>query len=299
MKSLIFLSTIIGVFTQAAPNSTVKPAEPKPKVIVQEIKPVSDIKKLLFPAQVQASMSSTCTADLDGHVKKILKTLGAPVKAGEIVLYLENQDPAFTYASVAVRSPVNGVLSQFNVQTMSKVAKGEKLFTVINADSLKINVEVPASEIGQLKMGQRGSFLFGGPDEIQLPVKILGVSPVIDPRSGTATAEIEFIKNDLAYKNFTPKVGIVGQVSFELSSGQIFLLPETSLSYLNGKPNVRVVDAKMKSKRREVILGEQRESNFVIKSGVVPGDKVVIRSNQSIKDNEEVEIQTPDAKEKN
>ncbi|MBC7743099.1 MAG: HlyD family efflux transporter periplasmic adaptor subunit [Bdellovibrionaceae bacterium] len=275
-----------------------KPAEPKPQVIIQEVKPVADAKKLLYPAQVQAKINSTVTADLEGHIKKVLKNIGAPVKAGEVVLYLENQDPAFTYASIPVRAPVSGVLSQLSVQPMSKVSKGEKLFSVINTEKLKVNVEVPSSEISKLAVGQLGTFFANPQDEAGTKVQVVGVSPIIDPRSGTATAEIEFLTNEPTYKTIAPRIGIVGQVSFEIISGEVMLLPENALSYVGGKPTVRVIDAQFKNQRREVVLGEQRESLFVIKSGLKNGEKVIVRANRTPKDNEVVEVKSADEKDK-
>ena len=119
---------------------------------------------------------------------------------------------------------------------------------------------------------------------------------MVDPRSGTAAAELEFVTTDKSYQSLVPPVGTVGQISFEIISGQVILIPENALSYVNGKPNVRVLSG-LKTQRREIILGEQRESFFAIKSGLTSGEKIIIRSNRAVKDNEEVEVQTPEAKE--
>lgn len=270
--------------------------EAKPKAIFQEISEIADTKKLLFPALVEAKVNSQITADFDAYVKKVLKPIGATVKASEVIMYLENKDPAFTYAAVAVRAPVSGVLSQMDVQQMSKVSKGERLFAVISPKLLKISVEVPSSQVALLKAGAEGTFKSSGLDE-QLPVKVIGVSPVVDPRSGTATAVIEFDQAKFKNKEVNlPSAGTVGQVLFETVLGKVILIPENSLSYFEGKPTVRVIDAQNKSHRRAIELGEQREDLFVIKAGLKTGDKVVVRSNRNLKDDEEVEAENSNAK---
>jgi multidrug efflux pump subunit AcrA (membrane-fusion protein) len=302
----IRLQLLFGVslaLTSICSSSAPKSEEVKPKAIVQVMSLMDDSQRLLFPAKVEAKVNSTVTADLDGHVKKVLKTLGSKVSAGEVVLYLENRDPAFTFSAVPVRSPVAGVISQMDFQLMSRISKGEKLFTVINADLLKVSVEVPASEIHRLRPGTLGTFRLNINAENPLPVRVVGLSPVIDPRTGTASAEIEFVSNIAASgstgssassKVVLPPVGTVGQVSFLISSGKVILLPENSLSYVEGKPTVKVVDAQNKAHRRAIELGVQREDQYVVKAGLQPGDRVVIRASKSIKEDEEIEIQSAD-----
>ena len=322
---LSVVTVALGVFAAtlflSAPSSSVaapSAEEKKPKAIVQEIQTVDDLKRLLYPAKVEPESNSVVTSDIDGHVRKIFKTLGARVKAGEIIMTIENRDPAFTYSAVPVRAPVDGVLSTLGCQVMSKVAKGEKLFSVMNADTLRVNAEIPAAELSALAAGTLGSFHLVG-SETKIPVRVIGLSPVVDPRTGTATAEIEFLQSEPttskgsapkaamsksiqnakvkqskdAPKFALPAVGSVGQVAFEFSSGKIIMAPESAISFRDGKPTVRVLDSENKSRRREIELGEQREALIVVKSGLNAGEKLVVRANKSIKDGEEVEIDAP------
>jgi multidrug efflux pump subunit AcrA (membrane-fusion protein) len=292
MFQVLLGSLMVFMFchTYAAPTA---PAEVvKPKAIVKTMAVMDDSQRLLFPAKVEAKVNSTVTADLDGHVKKVLKSLGSAVRAGEIVLFLENRDPAFTFSAVPVRAPVAGVISQIDFQLMSRVSKGEKLFTVINAEALKVSVEVPASEIHRLKAGALGSFRSNFSEVNSMAVRVVGLSPVVNPRTGTASADIEFLPKDAdGKKTVLPPVGTVGQVSFLISSGQVLLLPENSLSYVEGLPTVKVVDAQNKAFRRTVVLGPQRDDQYVVKTGLQAGDRVVVRANKSIKEGEEIEIQ--------
>ena len=43
--------------------------------------------------------------------------------------------------------------------------------------------------------------------------------------------------------------------------------------------------------KKPVELGEQRESLYVVKSGLDPGEKVVLRSSRSVKDGDAIEIE--------
>lgn len=270
----------------------------KPKVIAARIQWTEDFQKLIYPGRVSAKINSTITADLDGHVVKVIRNLGAQVGAGEVVLYIENTDPAFTYSAVPVRAPVSGVLSQVNFQMMSKVNKGDKLFTVINPNSLNVEMEVPAAEIALLKVGMTGQFQTTPSAKVNSSVRISGLSPVVDPKSGTALAQLEFIKphkKDKTSKvNLTFPVGTVGQVVFDVSMGKTLVVPENAITYFEGKPSLYFIDEENRTKRKSIELGEQRDGQFIVSKGLLAGEKIVIRANKNVKDGDELEIQNAD-----
>lgn len=284
MKSLLALAVVCLRLVAFAANE-------KPKVLLTEIKPLDDKHRIIVPVKVEARIQSLVVAETEGHVTRILKPLGSTVKAGEIVLSLENKDPSFTYAAVPVRSPVAGVISQMWITQMTKAFRGDKLFTVINPKSLKLTAEFPGNELGIVKAGQAGQFKTDSQTGT-LPLKIVGVSPLVDTRTGTASAELEFSGKSESL----PPVGTVGQAVFEISRGSILLIPESSLVFQNGKPMVRVLKAGDTLDKRAIELGEQRDNSFVVKSGLAAGDRIVVRANRPLKEGEAVDVEKTDAK---
>ena len=65
------------------------------------------------------------------------------------------------------------------------------------------------------------------------------------------------------------------------------------MSYFEGNPSVKVIDAQNKARRVKIEINELRESSVLIKSGLNPGDQLIVRSNKSLKEGEEVEIEKP------
>lgn len=270
----------------AAPSPT-----DRPKVLALLTQFKDDKKTILVPAKIEARIQSIISADIEGHVVQNLKSLGAPVKAGEVILYLENKDPGFTYARVPVRSPIAGVVSQFYVTQMSKVARGDKLFTVINPKALKLTAEFSSMDAEYIKAGAKGTFKY---TQAEKPIRVLGVSPLVDPRTGTASAELEFVSDG----STLPPIGTIGQVFFEILMGQVMLVPENSLVYQDGKPLIRVIKPNNQVQKIPVVLGEQRENLFVVKSGLKSGEKIVLRSSRAIKDGEEIDVENGSETEK-
>jgi multidrug efflux pump subunit AcrA (membrane-fusion protein) len=299
MKALIWVW--IGLFAFILPAKTwaaIAPnaaTEDHPKVLLQEIKPLEDKRRVIVPVKVEAKIQSLVTADIEGHVTKILKPLGATVKAGEVILYLENRDPGFTYAAVPVRAPVSGVLSYLWATQMAKMSRGDKLFTVINPKSLKLTAEFPSSDLGIVRTGLSGEFSSESQRDLKLGVRIVGISPLVDARTGTAAAEFELM-NSSSGRVLPPPIGTVGQATFEITQGSIFMVPEASIIFQDGKPMVRVMNAEHKVGKKSVELGEQRDSSFVIKSGVLSGDQVVVRASRPLKETDIVEVEKSEEK---
>ncbi len=292
MKALILISLVLPVsFAFAAPAPAGK-TEDRPKVLLQEIKPLEDKRRVIVPVKVEAKIQSLVTADIEGNVTRILKPLGSPVKSGEIILYLENKDPGFTYAAVPVRAPIAGVVSHFWTSQMAKVSRGEKLFTVINPKSLKLSAEFPSADLGIVRAGLTGEFKSEILRDSKLSVRIVGISPLVDARTGTAAAEFEFTNP----KDVPPPIGSVGQAVFEISQGSIFMIPEASLVFRDGKPMVRFVKADNKVDKKPIELGEQRDSSFVVKSGIAAGDKIVVRSSRPLKEDDIIEVEKAEEK---
>lgn len=284
MKCLLFLAVAAAI-----PSVSFGAPTDKPRVLLEEIKPLEDKKRIIVPVKVEAKIQSLLTSDIEGHVTKILKPLGSTVKAGEVILFLENKDPGFTYAAVPVRAPIAGVVSQYWTTQMAKVTRGDKLFTVINPKSLRLSAEFPSGELSIVKSGLLGQFKTEAQKDLNLPVRIVGISPLVDSRTGTASAELEFANSKTAA---LPPIGTIGQATFEVSQGQIMMVPEASLVFQNGKPMVRILKGANQVMKKLIELGEQRETSFVVKSGIAQGDKIIVRSSRPIKEGETIEIES-------
>lgn len=280
----------VGAFFATQAQSEVKPAAPeRAKVIVQEMKSTDDTRRLLVPTKVEARVASLVTADAEGFVTVIKRPLGSRVKAGETILYIENKDPAFTFAKVPVRAPVAGVISQMNIALMSRVTRGDKLFVVMDPKSLKLTAEIPGSDLSLVQPGSKGVFKQSLDDKDGTTIRVTGISPLIDPRTGTASAELEFV-TEKGKEAQLPAIGVVGHALFESVRGKVLLIPESALGYSEGKPVVKIIDEKGVVKRKLIELGEQKESQLVVKSGLAAGEKIVVRANRTLKDGEAVDV---------
>lgn len=256
-----------------------------PKVVFDVVKKSRDSKLLTYPVKVEPVIGSTLVSELDGTVKSIKKSLGAEVKKGQVILVIQNNDPAFTFAPVAVRAPYDGVITQFLISPLTKVNRGDKLVTVVQPKRLKMTAEVPAAELNYIKSNQEGIFNTDNySDQDAAEIFVDAVSPVVDPKTNTAQVELLF----LSKKNL-PKIGTVGYAKFQIPLVENIKIPETSVTFFEGDSLVRLIDENGTVKKQAIEIESQSGTNIIVKKGLNGGEKLIVRTPRPLKDGEKVE----------
>ncbi|MCB0417013.1 MAG: efflux RND transporter periplasmic adaptor subunit [Bdellovibrionales bacterium] len=272
------------VLVCALPHSAwaAKPDKPVVFVTKAEKKEISDV--LSYPARITSKINASILSESDGVVSKIQKPLGSLVKRGEEILRVQHTDPIYQYAPVQVTSPVTGVISAVEVTEGSQVKQGQKLAAVTDPKNTLVSIEVAAADLSTIQPGLKAELKVPGRKD-SIPVEVSGVSPFVDPATGTAGAELAF-KN--GHGNLPP--GSMGRVYFNVRAHAGFQVPEDAVVYRGKKTLLRLVEEN-KAKLTAVELGPIRRGLVEIQEGLKEGDTVVIRASQFIADGEEVTVQ--------
>ncbi|HEX4926321.1 MAG TPA: efflux RND transporter periplasmic adaptor subunit, partial [Bdellovibrionales bacterium] len=274
MKWLILILVALSPAARANPKT----------VFVNAVKPQELFDVLTYPARVESKVNAQVYSESDGVVTKILMPVGERVKSGEKILVVKHTDPLYNYAPVALTSPVAGVVSQIKVTVGSRVNKGQLLVSVTDPTSVHASLEAAALDLAVLKKGLEGEAKVQGRAET-LKLEIARISPFVDPATGTATAEVEFVsKKDL------PPPGSVVQVSFKVNPRHAIVLPEHAIFYRGSDSFVRLVESG-KSKRVPVKLGRRQRGRVEVSEGLKTGDQVIERASGFIADGDEVKIE--------
>lgn len=268
--------------------NTLYAAPEKPKAVAVEILKVESkalFTTLTYPARISPKVNATVLAETEGVVTQILAPLGTSVSSGTPVLILKNPDPIYSYAPFSVVAPVKGAVSSLDVSVGSRVTRGQKLGTITDPSKVLINVEIAGSDIYSVQKGLEGSLKIAGMEE-PIAVTVRGVSPFVDPGTGTATAEL--VIKESKEKTLLPP-GSVGTVSFRTQEHQGFELPETSVVFKGKNPFLRVVEGN-KAKYIPVTLGNTRQGQVEVLKGLEKGMSVVVRSGTYVGEGDEVTI---------
>lgn len=273
-----------SVHAKPTPVEKEKPAI----VFVTPVKKTELFDLLSYPARVEAKINTTVLADADGIISKIHAPLGKKVSRRQRVMTITHTDPVYEYAPVSVTAPVAGIVSLVNVSEGSQVTRGQKLALITDPGKVKLTVEVPAADLPQVSSGMSGEFKVAGSDQ-KFPVKIRGISPFVDPATGTATAEIEFATKDA----IAP--GVVGQVTFKANQHSGISIPEHALVYKGSDPFVRLVQGE-KAKWVAVQLGRKQRGHVEIMKGLEENASLIERASKHVGDDTAVTVQAPEAK---
>lgn len=277
---LLFLIAMgIGKYAYASPQPML------PTVFVKAAKLTEVSQNLSYPAIVQARVQATVLAEADGVVRKIHARLGQAVRVGSRLFTIQQTDPIFQYAAVATPTPVTGVVSELNITEGALVTKGQKLANVTDPKSLKVIVEVPAQDILLLTNGLSGELESPAlPSKLRLSLS--GLSPNVDPATGTASAELAPLQNDMAFL----RPGLIGKITFKANQRQGFLVPEDAIVQQQKNTFLRVVEDG-KAKKIPVTIGARLRGMAEITKGLKEGMMVVERASGFVADGEAVKVQ--------
>ncbi|HUP58594.1 MAG TPA: efflux RND transporter periplasmic adaptor subunit [Bdellovibrionota bacterium] len=284
MRVFVYLLVLAGLVAQARAAENGKPAI----VFVRKLTSVELFDQLSYPARIVSKVNTTLLAEADGVVSKIHASLGAPVARKAKVLQIRHTDPVYQYAPVTVLSPVAGVVSSVDVTEGTQVTRGQRVATITDPAQIRFVVEVPSPDLSLVAPGSTGEFRLG-PGAEPVAVRVTGVSPFVDPATGTASCELELAK--AARGKLVLRPGQAGQVEFKVGLHQGFSIPDHAIVYKGAATFVRVVEEE-KARQVAVKLGRKQRGQVEVVEGLKAGMQMVERSSRYVGDGEKVVVDT-------
>lgn len=199
-----------------------------------------------------------------------------------------------------VRSPYDGIVVSKDAQRgeiVSPLTAGggftrTGIATVVDMNSIEIEVDVNESFIARVKPGQKVIATLDAYPDWQIPSTVRTVIPTADRQKATVKVRIAFDKLD---PRILPDMGVkVAFLGDEPPPGKgkteaQVLVPQSSVHVEGGTPVVFLVrDGKLE--RRAVSVGAQRGTDVEIMAGVVAGDTVAVKGSETLRDGEAVEV---------
>lgn len=191
-----------------------------------------------------------------------------------------------------VRAPINGLIGAKQVSVGELVGKGEPtlLATMSTLDPIWFYCAV--SEVQYLKA--QNEIINRGKKIEELPISLILADGSVHPAAGkfvfidravdvkTGTLRIRAQFNN-AEKRLRP--GMFARIKVDIGTrhGSI-LLPERSVSELQGNNFVWVIDGEGKATQRAVKVGETVDDKVLIVEGIKPGERVVTEGVQKVRE---------------
>ncbi len=186
-----------------------------------------------------------------------------------------------------VRAPFDGVVSERKASVGDTAQVGKELYKVIGPSSMRIEGQVSADRMHEIKVGQPVSFSVNGFPDVQFSGKVWR----IDPAANASTRQVEVIVI-FADPSKSPRVaGLYAEGRVEANGARALMLSDTSIVRSGGQAAIwRVKDGRIG--KVAVRLGErdERRGEFPVKGGLAEGDVILRKPGSSLVEGQQVEF---------
>lgn len=186
-----------------------------------------------------------------------------------------------------VRAPIQGTVYQRKVDAGDWVDKGGALFSIVDNRVLDFTASVPAVDICQVCEGQVIAFTVDGVPDRKFEGVIKRINPMVSSTDRTARIQAEVQNSDGVLKG-----GLYarGRIVVE-ERKDVLALPKTAVTnwdFNKKSGRIFVIEEGGIAKSREVSTGLEEKSMIEVRSGLKPGEKVVIRGGFNLREGDKV-----------
>jgi RND family efflux transporter MFP subunit len=187
------------------------------------------------------------------------------------------------------RAPFDGIISERKVSAGDTAQIGKELLKVIDPTSMRFEGLVSADRIGDVKVGQSVHFRVNGYGEQEFAGKVTRLNPA----ANATTRQVEVLVGFTGGKQ--PGLsGLYAEGRIESGSMAALMIPASALVRDGDKAWAwRLVEGKLR--KQALVIGERdpRRGEFMVRSGLAAGDKVLRNPGANLKDGQATEAAAP------
>ena len=240
-------------------------------------RPMAELLTLNGQIQLLPNAQADVSIRISGALTAIEANLGDKVIRDQILATVQSRLVGNPPPSVAVKSPIDGIIDARNVNLGQAVEPNTVLFHVSNRDQLLVVAQVYEEDLDKIKVGQNVNVhALSYPSRV-FPAKVTLIEPNLDPLTRTVNVQIR-----LDNKNGLLKPGMFVHANLVLSySNAALTVPNSAILEVD---NVSFVFVRTGNtyERVNVGVGASDDTYSEMKEGLVPGDEVVIQGNREL-----------------
>jgi len=187
--------------------------------------------------------------------------------------------------TVNIISPISGVIASLNVNVGDQAYQGQHLVTVSRMDSVRLEIGVDPEDIDYIHVGDVVSLSMQGASGVLEEGQVSKVAGSADPMTRAFSIEVITANNDGILK-----VGGFASVNMNLYTLEnVLTVPKEAVLIQKGIPKIFKINGDT-AHPIEVELGLNDGSNLEIKSGIEPGDEIVVLGQSFLSDGVLVDV---------
>jgi cobalt-zinc-cadmium efflux system membrane fusion protein len=181
---------------------------------------------------------------------------------------------------LSIKAPVSGSLIDLQIAPGAFLNDSTAaMMTIANLDTIWVTANVPEKDISYVFTGQPVNVTAASYPDRVFNGKVLFVSDVIEPDTRRNKVRIEFNN-----PNIVLKPNMFATATFVAPAEKRVMVPNSALVLTNDHTSVFVEVVSWGFERRDVEIAYQEGNNSAIKSGLQPGDRVVVKGGVRLND---------------
>ncbi|HAT14462.1 MAG TPA: efflux RND transporter periplasmic adaptor subunit [Microcoleaceae bacterium UBA10368] len=192
-----------------------------------------------------------------------------------------------------VRAPDTGIVAE-RIGRVGDVSSGsQKLFSIIRGNKLELQLKVPETQLGLVRLGTAVRITSESDKRIKLAGTVRDISPLVDPQNRQATVKIDLPQNEFLRSGMFLHASISTATAQGLKVPAKAILPQSD----GGAVVYKLVgEDKVLAQSVEVgeisggAVGDLTNAKVEIKKGLKVGDRVVIAGAGYLKDGDRVKV---------
>jgi HlyD family secretion protein len=197
---------------------------------------------------------------------------------------LQSAEAQVSYSEV--RSPIAGIIADRPLYAGEMASAGSPLLNVMDISNVVARVNVPQSQVTEVKVGQSATLTVTGSSE-KLEGTVSVVSPATDPNTTTVQVWVTAANSG---EKFKPGAAVHAAILTETIKGAVLIPSAAILPGEEGGTAVLTVSADSVAHLRPVDVGVHSGDKVQILNGVRPGEEVVVAGGLGVDDKSKVKI---------
>ncbi|MCH5229527.1 MAG: HlyD family efflux transporter periplasmic adaptor subunit [Muribaculaceae bacterium] len=214
--------------------------------------------------------------------KKVREALYRSKQLEGVISQRNLQEMERTLEDAGIRAPRNGVVTFLNKSLGTSIAAGEKLAVVSDLSHFKISGEISEGNSGKLSVGSEVKVRFN-------KNTVTGHISSISPQSQNGTVDFNVILDDDSDKRLRSGLRTELNVIYDIQD-EVVRIPNGQYFTGPGEYYLFVKTTAQKLERRLVNLGDSNFDYVEVKSGLSPGEEVVVTDMTDYKNRKSISL---------
>lgn len=176
-----------------------------------------------------------------------------------------------TRQSIQITAPFDGVVSDIYVRVGDEVSPGTPVVEIANVGSLRLYLEVPGSQLGDIRTGQMVTVKAPTDSTVIMSGKVISIADAADKNTRSFEVECEFQSPPPA---FAPGMYVIAAVE-TMSLPNALLIPNDAIIYRTGQALVYLVSGDTAA-LVPVTVTAPGEGKSAVTGQLAAGQKVVV-----------------------